>query len=52
MVRIGEYLFVHGGISPKYATVSLKEVNERVREELKDFSKLEGGIVTDEAGPM
>lgn len=52
MIRINEYLFVHGGISPKYALASRKEVNQRVREELMDSSKLTGGMTTDESGPL
>ena len=52
MIRINEFLFVHGGIGPKYALASRKEVNERVREELMDFSKLGGGIAADESGPL
>jgi len=52
MIRINDFLFVHGGISPKYASASRKEVNERVREELMDASKLSGGVATDESGPL
>jgi len=52
MIRINEYLFVHGGVSPKYALASRQKVNERVREELRDFSKLTGGLTTDESGPL
>ena len=52
IVKINDTLFVHGGISPKYAYTSLEEINERVRQELADFSKLEGGIVLDPEGPL
>lgn len=52
VVRINEYLFVHGGISPKYASMSRTEINERVRAELTDFAKLPGGLCTDPNGPL
>jgi hypothetical protein len=52
VIRIDESLFLHGGISPKYSGLSLREINQRVREELEDFAKLPGGIVMDEEGPL
>lgn len=51
-VKINDTLFVHAGISPKFADLSLRELNERVRSELKDLSLLKGGIVMDEEGPL
>ena len=51
-LRLGDTLFVHGGISPKYAGDDLETLNRRVSEELKDFSKLAGGAVMDEDGPF
>jgi hypothetical protein len=52
VVRIDETLFLHGGISPKYSGLSLRQINQRVRGELEDFAKLKGGIVMDEDGPL
>lgn len=52
VIRIDDSVFVHGGISPKYAGYSLKKINERVREECGDLGKLQGGIVTDQEGPL
>lgn len=52
VIKINETLFVHGGISPKFAGLSLREINETVRGELEDFAKLRGGLVTDEEGPL
>ena len=52
VIRINDTNFLHGGISPKYAGHSLRLINDRVREELEDFSKLEAGIVTDMEGPL
>jgi Calcineurin-like phosphoesterase len=52
VLRIDGTLFLHGGISPKLADGSVRQINERVRAELQDFSKLEGGIVQDSNGPL
>ena len=52
MIKINDAIFLHGGISQKYATLTIREINERVRQELADFKKLDGGIVTDEEGPL
>jgi hypothetical protein len=53
VVRINAVLFVHGGISPKYASLSIREINERVRAELlKDPAEVHDGIVVDPEGPL
>jgi hypothetical protein len=52
VVKINDTIFLHGGISPKYSSYTIRQINDQVREELKDFAKLEGGIVTDEEGPL
>ena len=52
IIRINDSVYLHGGISPKYAIVSREEINRRVREELDDFSKVPTGITTDEQGPL
>jgi len=51
-VKINDILFVHGGVSPKYAEASLDELNRRARQELDDFTKLKVGLVTDPEGPL
>lgn len=51
-IKIDGILFVHGGISPKYLSLSLEEINEAVREELRDAGKLESGMVKDPEGPL
>jgi hypothetical protein len=51
-IKINDILFVHGGISPKYLSLSLEELNEAVREELRDTHKLENGMVKDPEGPL
>ena len=52
VIRIDGTLFLHGGISPKLVGWSVRQINEKVREELGDFAKLEGGIVQNENGPL
>ncbi len=52
IIKIDDTLFVHGGISPRIAEMPLVEINDKVREELTDFSKLKDGIVTAEDGPL
>jgi hypothetical protein len=52
VVRIDDTLFLHGGISPVYADAGVRSINERIRAELADFTKLRGGLVEDEDGPL
>lgn len=52
IIRINDTIFLHGGISPKYADMSREVINERIREELRDFSMLKGGVVLDPDGPL
>jgi Calcineurin-like phosphoesterase len=52
MLKINDAIFVHGGISQKYSTVTMREINDRVRLELADFKRLDGGMVTDDDGPL
>ena len=52
VVKINDTLFLHGGISPKYANDSIRRINNRVREELRNFSPLGGEVVMDMDGPL
>lgn len=52
VIRIDETLFLHGGISPKHADLGVRPINERIRGELGDFAKLQGGLAKDEEGPL
>lgn len=52
VIRIDGTVFVHGGISPKYAGYSIREINDEIRGELGDLSRLQGGAVTDSEGPL
>ena len=52
ILKIGDIVFVHGGISAKYSLATLKFINDTVHAELADFSKLEGGVTMDQEGPL
>jgi len=52
VIKIDETLFLHGGISPKYADMSIRDLNNRIRIELDDRKRLQGGIVLDNDGPL
>jgi hypothetical protein len=52
ILKINDIVFVHGGISPKYSLATLKFINDTVRAELANFSKLDGGVTPDEEGPL
>jgi hypothetical protein len=52
MVIVNGFLFLHAGVSPKYAARKHTELNDRIRAELADFSLLEGGVAMDALGPL
>jgi hypothetical protein len=52
VVKIDDSLFLHGGISASYVSTPIADLNGRIRAELRDFRLLQGGIVTDEKGPL
>ncbi len=45
-------LFVHGGISPKYVEHTAGQLNETIRAEFADMTRLADGIALDEQGPL
>ena len=51
-IRINDTLFMHGGISPKYASSSIRQINETVRSELIERAKLRKGMAVDPEGPL
>ncbi len=51
-VKIDRTLFIHAGLGRKYADWTIEQINEEVRRELNDLTRLHGGIVTDEEGPL
>lgn len=52
VLKIDDTLFVHGGISPRVAKMSIGEINRTIREELRDLEKLDGGLTRAEDGPL
>ncbi len=52
LLRINDSLFLHGGISSKYVSVGMSDLNRKIRSELKDFALLQGGVTMDEQGPL
>jgi TPR repeat protein len=52
IIKIDRTLFLHAGLGEKYADWSIERINDEVRRELADFTRLHGGIVTDEQGPL
>ncbi len=51
VVRIGEALFVHAGLSPRLRAQSLEQINQRVRQELDQFDRLRRLLVQGELVP-
>ncbi len=49
---IGDSLFVHGGVSEKYVSFSLDEINDAVAKALTERSTDPGSIINDAAGPL
>jgi TPR repeat protein len=52
IIKIDRTLFVHAGLGAKYADWSIERINDEVRAEFADFTRLHGGIATDEQGPL
>jgi TPR repeat protein len=52
IIRINRTLFLHAGLGAKYEDWPLDRINDEVRAELNDFTKLHGGAATDEDGPL
>jgi hypothetical protein len=52
VIRINDTLFVHGGISPKYAARKRADMNDTIRRELSDPERLLPGFATEIQGPV
>jgi hypothetical protein len=52
IIKINDLVFVHGGLSPKYAALTREEINQRIHAELDDFTKLRNGMAEDPDGPL
>ncbi|MBZ5585597.1 MAG: metallophosphoesterase [Acidobacteriia bacterium] len=51
-VKINDTLFVHGGISPAYAAMSLTAINEQVRKELDGAVPPPEAMILSDDGPL
>jgi hypothetical protein len=52
VVKVGDTLFLHGGISPKYAALSASDINERIRKGIASDTPETEPLLTDEEGPL
>jgi hypothetical protein len=52
VLRVNDALFLHGGISPKVANMPIRDINKQIRDELRDFTKIESGLTRDPEGPL
>jgi len=50
IIKINDTLFVHAGISAKFAAMSVEEINQNTRKELKELTV--NGFVMDQEGPF
>ena len=51
-VKVGDTLFVHGGISANYALVPLVEINRRARVAMQAGDASDAAIINDQMGPL
>jgi len=52
VLRLGDTLFVHGGISAAYASMSVDDINRRVSEALRARDQSPTSIINDPHGPL
>ncbi|MEO6580918.1 MAG: metallophosphoesterase [Sphingomicrobium sp.] len=52
VAKVGTTLFVHGGISAKYALVPMDEINRRARAAIVAGDASEEAIINDQMGPL
>ena len=52
VAKVGDTLFVHGGISAKYALVPMDEINRRARAAIVADDSTEEAIINDQMGPL
>ena len=52
VAKVGDTLFVHGGISAKYALVPLDEINRRARAAIIADDSSDEAIINDQMGPL
>jgi hypothetical protein len=52
MVKLGDTLFVHGGVSEIYAALTIEQINRRVADALKMRDQRPTAIINDPVGPL
>ena len=52
VVKINDYLFLHGGIGPALSTSSVREINDRVRAEIRLRDVPKDGLAVGRGGPL
>ena len=52
VVKIGDTLFVHGGLSVEYAPLGIDEINRRVAAAMRGSDATPTGILSDPLGPL
>jgi hypothetical protein len=52
VIKIDQYLFMHGGLPPSMLGLSIEEINQRVRDELRAVDSLGGPLTTSSDGPL
>lgn len=52
VVKVGDFLFLHGGISPAYVDQPIGRINEQVRAALGEPASDRPGIAEDSLGPL
>ena len=52
VVKVGDTLFLHGGIAPAYATLQADEINARVKKALAGPTPDAEPLLTDQDGPL
>ncbi len=52
VVVVGDTLFLHGGLGPKYAEATVASLNDAIRAELADVAPPTGGVALDPEGPL
>jgi hypothetical protein len=52
LIKINRVLFLHGGLSPQMLSMSIRQINERIRTELRNGLGEEPGLLEAEVGPL
>jgi hypothetical protein len=52
VVKVNDYLFVHGGIPPSLADSSIESINQRIRDELRAVENPGGALSSAADGPL